>query len=368
MAAARGQAFRTEIALTAPELRSSAAQRGAVDAQAFLERPDALHGTQLADFGLGGAGEAAFRRVLHALHIPPGLLRASCRLFGETRARRAGEVAERYAYWHGARGRLEPETWRRLTRGTAILMYHAFGGQDEAASGFIIPARRFEIHLRRLARWRRPVLHVEELAADRRSGQLTPAGAVVITMDDGYADNRELAVPLLRRFGFPATVFAVSDRIGGAADWDGAGELTGRRLLDWDGLRALQENRVAVGAHTRTHPRLPELDERELADEVRGSRTGLSEQLGSPINSFAYPYGRVSRESVEAVARAGFACACGIERGLNYPGTPLLELRRVPVDGDGSMLRFALGVRFGDPDLVARAFGHLRAMVFGRRA
>ena len=166
-----------------------------MDAQAFLERPEALHGTQLADFGVGGAGEAAFRRVLHALHIPPGLLRASCRLFGETRARRVGEVAERYAYWHGARGRLEPETWRRLTRGTAILMYHAFGGQDEAASGFVIPARRFEIHLRRLARWRRPVLHVEELAADRRSGQLTPAGAGGMEMDDGYADNRELAGP-----------------------------------------------------------------------------------------------------------------------------------------------------------------------------
>src|SRR4029079_765789 len=125
------------------------------------------------------------------LRVPPGLLRASCRLFGESRAERVGEVAELYAYWHGARGPLEPGAWRHVSRGTAILMYHAFGGQDEAASGFIIPARRFEIHLRRLARWRRPVLHLEGLAADRRSGRLAPSGAVVITMDDGYADNRE---------------------------------------------------------------------------------------------------------------------------------------------------------------------------------
>ena len=74
----------------------------------------------------------------------------------------------------------------------------------------------------------------------------------------------------------------------------------------------------------------------------------------------------MSADAVAAVGQAGFACACGIERGLNYPGTSLLELRRVPVDGDASMLRFALGVRFGDPDLLARAFGRVRDALLGR--
>jgi len=322
---------------------------------------------QLADFGLGGSGEAAFRRLLHALRVPPGLLRASCRLFGEKRARAAREVAERYAYWHSARGRLGAETWQQLTRGTAILMYHAFGNRDEPASRFVVPIVRFQRHLRRLARRSPPVLRLQDLAAGRQDGRLAPAGAVVITIDDGYADNLELALPLLRRFDFPATVFAVSDRIGGVAAWEGAAELFGRRLLDWDGLRTLQKNGVDVGAHTRTHPRLPELAEPALADEVDGSRTDLSERLGTPIGSFAYPYGRINDSAVAAVAAAGFGCACGLQRGLNYPGTPLLELRRVPVDGDASMLRFALGVRFGDPDLVARAFDYVRAVVFGRR-
>ena len=353
--------------MSAPEQHPTAAERGAADAQAFLERPDALQGMELADFGLGGAGEAAFRRVLHALRVPPSLLRASVRIFGEGRARRVHEVAERYAYWHGARGRLGADAWAQLTRGTAILMYHAFGGRDEPASRFVVPAERFERHLRTLARRGRPVLRLEELADGRRDGRLAPAGAVVITMDDGYADNQELAAPLLRRFGFPATLFAVSDRVGGVADWDGAGGLTGRPLVDWDDLRALRKSQVDIGAHTRTHPRLPELDEHALADEVSGSRTGLEDGLDSTIDTFAYPYGRVSRDAVAAVGRAGFICACGVERGLNYPGTPLLELRRVSVDGDASMLRFALGVRFGDPDLVTRALASVRGIVFGRR-
>ncbi len=350
------------------ELLRSAERRGETDARAFLERPEALHGTLLANFGAGGAGEAALRRALHALHAPPGILGATCRLVGERRARCARAVFERYAYWHGARRRLEVDTWRRLTRGTVVLMYHAFGRPGEPASRFVVPARRFERQLRRLARRRRPVLRLEELVDCRRQGRLAPAGAVVITMDDGYADNRELAAPLLRRFGFSATVFAVSDRIGGAADWDGAGELSGRPLLDLDGLLGLQESRIAVGAHSRTHPRLPELDAKAVSEEVGGSREELTERIGAPVVCFSYPYGRVSDDAVAAVARAGFGCACGIRRGLNYPDTPLLELRRVPVDGDASMLRFALGVRFGDPDLVTRTLAHLRRVVLGGSA
>jgi peptidoglycan/xylan/chitin deacetylase (PgdA/CDA1 family) len=345
----------------------SAEERGATDAQTFLERPEALRATMLADFGEGGAGEAAFRRALHALHAPPGLLRLSCRLLDERRARRAHQVAERYAYWHGARRRLGAEAWRQLTRGTAILMYHAFGRTDEPASRFVVPAQVFERQMRWLARRRRPVLQLDELAARRRQSRLAPAGAIVITMDDGYVDNYELAAPLLRRFGFPATVFAVSGRVGGVADWDGAGELSDRPLLDWNGLRALREWRVAVGAHSRTHPRLPELDGQSATDEIAGSRTELAEQLAAPVESFSYPYGRVNDDAVAAVGGAGFSCACGIERGLNYPGTPLLRLRRVPVDGDASMLRFALGVRFGDPDLLRRAAAFMRSVVFGKR-
>ena len=367
MGAVRGQESATETVLSAALREPSAEERGAADAQAFRERPEVLRGTPLGDFGEGGAGEAAFRRVLHAAHVPPAFLRASSRWLGERCARRAHAVAERYAYWCGARSRLEKETWQRLTRGTAILMYHAFGRPDEPASRFVVPAPAFERQLRWLARHHRPVLRLDQLPADRRQERLAPAGAVVITIDDGYVDNLALAAPLLRRFRFPATVFAVSGRIGGVANWDGAGELSGRRLLDWDGLRALQQSGVAVGAHTSSHPRLPELDEQAASDEVEQPRRELAERLGAPVEAFSYPYGRASDASVAAVARAGFGCACGIERGLNYPGTPLLQLRRVAVDGDSSMLRFALGVRFGDPDLLTRALAHLRTAVFGRR-
>ena len=147
---------------------------------------------------------------------------------------------------------------------------------------------------------------------------------------------------------------------GGAADWDGAGELASRPLADWSTLAEMARDGIEIGAHTRTHPRLPELELGQAADEIGGAREVLSSRLRTEVRAFCYPYGRKTEDVVRIVESSGFACACGIERGLNYPATPLHELRRVPVDGDASTLRFLLGVHFGDPDLLLRSFERLR--------
>ena len=349
-----------------PSLRN-AASRGAADARAFVESQGVPTSSPLADFGAGGTAEAAARRVLHALRVPPSLLAAAGRLRGEGSVERLRAPIARYAYWHGARECLDRETWRRLTQGTAILMYHAIGRADEPGSRFVVPARELERQLRRLRRLRRPIIGLAELVRYRQSGRLPPAGAVVVTFDDGFADNVELAAPLLRRFGVPATLFVVSDRVGAAADWDGAAELASRPLADWASLAELARAGIEIGTHTRTHPRLPELAAADVADEVAGARDVLSTGLGVDVRSFCYPYGRKTPAVVQIVAQTGFACACGIERGLNYPTTPLHELRRVPVDGEASMFRFALGLRFGDPDLLVHSFRRLRSVLRGTR-
>jgi peptidoglycan/xylan/chitin deacetylase (PgdA/CDA1 family) len=321
-------------------------------------------GSPLADFGAGGATEAAARRALHGLRVPPPLVAAAAQLLGEERARRLRAPIGRYAYWHGARAALDRQTWRRLSQGTAILMYHAIGAPGEGGTRFVVPARRLRRQLL-LLRWsRRPVIGLADLVRSRQAGELSPAGAVVITFDDGFADTGELAAPLLRSFGTPATLFVVSDRVGGAADWDGAGELASRPLANWSTLAEMARDGIEIGAHTRTHPRLPELGPGRAADEIAGAREVLSSRLGTEVRAFCYPYGRKTRDVVRIVEDSGFACACGVERGLNYAATPLHELRRVPVDGDASTLRFLLGVRFGDPDLLLRLVGRLR----GRRA
>lgn len=105
---------------------------------------------------------------------------------------------------------------------------------------------------------------------------------------------------------------------------------------------------LAFGAHTRTHPKLPELPIEEARHEIAESKRELEDALGVPVTTFAYPYGRVSPEVRDLVADAGFAGACGVLPGRNRPAADGFALRRVEVFGSDRLLRFALTVWLGD--------------------
>src|SRR5439155_18169969 len=135
----------------------------------------------------------------------------------------------------------------------------------------------------------------------RREHRLPPAKSVVLTFDDGYADNRLLVAPILERHGFPATIFLVS-AAGGRNGWDKRpDELAGRPLLSLDEARQMLTGAIKFGSHSRTHRELTSLAQHEVEAEVAGSRREMETALGVPINSFAYPSGRTSPEIREAV-------------------------------------------------------------------
>ena len=301
----------------------------------YRRDPVRLPELELGAFEERPAGEANRLRLLLRLRLPPHALAPVERLRGEQ-----FPFLRTYAFWHGARRALgDSELFRRLTQGTMILTYHAFGSPDEAAGRFVVPASRLDRQLRWLRKSRRPVIDLGELATFRREQRLPPAGAIAITIDDGYADNRAIAAPALRRFGLPATVYVVTGKLGGVNDWD-RGELTGRRLLDWSDVEALAVDGISIGAHTRSHPQLPLLESSLATDEIAGSRADLEQRLGTAPETFAYPHGRLDDATVTLAREAGFSLACGVERGRNGPATPPHRLRRVEVDGRFSLAHF----------------------------
>jgi peptidoglycan/xylan/chitin deacetylase (PgdA/CDA1 family) len=333
----------------------AAERAGADDVATWRADPTALARLPLGEFEEGPLLQVVARRILLALRLPP-------RLLAPFAGRREGtrRVLELTSYWRGVRRALgDRDTWRQLTQGTTILAYHAIATDGEPASRFILPCSSFERQMRTLAR-RRRVLALDELVALRHTHRLPPARSVVITFDDGYADTRTLAAPVLAELRLPATVFLVSTRVGPDRVWEGEGELARRPLVSWEDVHELREFGFEVGAHTRTHPFLTKLAPGQLEAEIAGSRAELAERLGAPPQAFAYPYGNRNEATVEAARRAGYSSASTFRVGRNGPGTPLHLLRRTEIRGTDSRLRFALGLAAGDTRILERVADRLR--------
>lgn len=205
----------------------------------------------------------------------------------------------------------------------AILTYHSID-----ASGSVISTAPdgFRRQMEWLASSGIRVVGVEELLA------LPDAtDAVSLTFDDGFANFASVAWPVLRTHGFPATVFVVSDRIGGTSDWN-AGEpgLPELPLMGWDTLGRLAGEGVQIGSHGATHVPLDEVDGDRLRREVCESARVLSERLGRPPRAFAYPYGRHGSGCVRLV-RETYDWAAGTRFRILGSGDDPYELPRLDV-------------------------------------
>lgn len=171
------------------------------------------------------------------------------------------------------------------------------------------------------------------------------AGRVaVITLDDGYTDNLDAALPVLQRFGFTATVYVVSGCIGRCNVWDAERLGIRKRLMTSAELRCWHDGGMEVGAHTRTHPHLTRCSDSELRDETHGCKADLEDRLGLAVSQFCYPYGDVDDRVVGATREAGFEAATTTGRGRAVAGADLWRLPRVQVARHHLLPQFAARV------------------------
>ena len=188
----------------------------------------------------------------------------------------------------------------------AILTYHSL---DDSGSPISVRPETFAGHLKWLASGAVRVTTLEEL-----HGLPADTDAVAITFDDGFASVGAVAAPLLAQHGLPATVFVVTDHVGGTNAWRGSAQpgIPTLPLLDWHELARLAEQGFTLGSHGRTHARLAGASGVRLADEVAGSAERLCAETGRIPRAFAYPYGSVDAAARLAVG-GGYALACTTE-------------------------------------------------------
>lgn len=160
-------------------------------------------------------------------------------------------------------------------------------------------------------------------------GVAAPARPVVLTFDDGYADFHERALPLLARYGFPATLFVTTGWLRDAGPY-AAGRPLGR-TLSWSELEEATAAGVEIGGHGHSHAQLDQLGDRALRAELRQGRELLEQRLGRPVPTMAYPYGYSSARVRRAARAAGYAAACAVGNALPAAGSDLLAVPRLTV-------------------------------------
>jgi peptidoglycan/xylan/chitin deacetylase (PgdA/CDA1 family) len=178
---------------------------------------------------------------------------------------------------------------------------------------------------------------------------------VCVTFDDGYLDNLEAAAPILRELGIPATVYVPTAVIDGEASYTWFADPP--PAMTWDDVgRLIEGGLIDVQPHTRTHARLPRVDDEAAREEIVGAKRDLERHVPYEATSFCYPAGLYGEREVALVREAGYRAAVTTHPGVNRGGAPLEALNRTLVFGDDG------------PDLfAAKVAGHVDRPPLARR-
>jgi peptidoglycan/xylan/chitin deacetylase (PgdA/CDA1 family) len=254
-------------------------------------------------------------------------------------------------FWRGVRDELTRGQWQQIAvPGVPVLMYHSIAVQPRR-DPYTVNPRRFAQQMWLLRLMRRRVVPLEKLVSDWSVGLPAARRVVALTFDDGYADNATSAWPVLRRYGYPATLFFVTGLAGQHNDWDVKRGRHRLPLLTWDEVRELDATGFRAQSHSVTHPDLRELPPEEMAAEIGNSRDHMGSELSpSATRLFAYPYGGRSQSVIAAARAAGYDAAFSARPGLNATHTNQWDRPRVAIHGTDGLLKFAAKVWFGaDP-------------------
>ncbi len=221
-----------------------------------------------------------------------------------------------------------------------ILMYHSIS--DYAGpkfKQFTVPPKLFAEHLAYLHQHSYTPMTVTEFVMARSNvGNKLPERPVLLTFDDGFADFYTEALPILKRYGFAATLYVVTGYINKTSRWLRHEGETERPMLSWDQLREILASGIECGGHTHSHPQLDTLTPAEVYREIVQNKKLLEDQLGQNIFTFAYPYGYQTASIRRQVQESGYTSACAVRHTMSSTETrDSFSLARLMVKFDTSV-------------------------------
>ena len=225
----------------------------------------------------------------------------------------------------------------RITTELPILMYHDI---SDTVSEYSVSPEMFERQLDWLQTHGYRSVSMEDWDRAMETNVPLPVDAVHITFDDGCRGVAEHAYPLLKIYGFGASVFVVTECVGQQGYWDSEKGSTAN-LMDWESIRSLREDGIEIGCHTARHMNLTELSVFEVPNEIGDAKTEIENRLGCECGLFAYPFGTYNPFCMQTVADAGFRFALTSDSGKARLSENRMKIPRLEVRRDTTMTDFA---------------------------
>ena len=207
-----------------------------------------------------------------------------------------------------------------------ILLYHEIAYRHSVIS---TPVEVFRSQMAWLKQAGIEVLPLNEIAHRLDDGMLLPRKAVCLTFDDGLAGVYDHAFPILLEFSLPAVLFLVTDYCGLSNNWPGQPDaFRGFPIVNWEQVQEMEAAGIGIGSHSLSHPRLDQLSLPELQHQIRGSKEAIAEHISSPVDWFAYPFGRYSYDVLQVV-KSLYQGACTTRLELVRAGSDKHQLGRI---------------------------------------
>nr|WP_094605525.1 polysaccharide deacetylase family protein [Sporomusa silvacetica] len=217
-------------------------------------------------------------------------------------------------------------------QGIPVLNYHQIN--NESHNALTLSDTEFEAQIKYLYQEGYTAISPEQLADYLQYGKELPNKPILITFDDGYADNYQVAYPILQKYHFKATIFLITDFAGNNS-----------RYLTWKQIKEMSDNGINFENHTLSHIILPKASDEEVYAQLVNSKKALEWRLGKKVEFLAYPGGKYDQRIIQLAKEAGYRAAFTVNFGRDRMNCTMYTLKRIPIFGGGTHTFFHFWLR-----------------------
>jgi peptidoglycan/xylan/chitin deacetylase (PgdA/CDA1 family) len=230
------------------------------------------------------------------------------------------------------KGGLTPKGYQTVP----VLSYHNFS-IEKSTNRMTVTQTAFEEQMKLLKDKGYRVITLDQLLDFLDFKSQIPKKSVVITIDDSWRSTYDIAFPILKKYGYPATLFVYTDMLTGS-----------KKTLSWELLQEMAKDGMDVQGHTKTHRNLTLNDNKksfreyfkEIEEELSESARIIKIRLNKDIKYLSYPDGETSSLVIELVKKYDYQGAFTAKRGGNPFFIHHYRINRSMIYGDFDLKQF----------------------------